>query len=132
MTDPDFEVNEDRVVGVWGTSKPGVARLRDQSRMRGLLRHAWTSRFPSSDRGHFFAHTMGGGLDINLFPQSAQINRKGLWRKMENYCTDHPGTFCFVHPIYHDKSWRPSLLEYGIVKMTADTPYRFWGNVFEN
>jgi len=75
---------------------------------------------------------MGGGLDINLFPQSSQANRKGLWRKMEIYCANSPGTFCFVHPIYHDKSWRPSLLEYGIVRMTADSAYHFWGNVFEN
>lgn len=126
------EVNEDRVVAVWGTSKPIAIRPRDQSRMRGLLQHVWISRFPKTDRGHFFAHTMGGGLDINLFPQSAQTNRRGLWRKMENYCAKHPGTFCFVRPIYSDKGWRPLLLEYGIVKMTPDTTYHFWGNVFEN
>jgi hypothetical protein len=123
---------EDRVVAVWGKSRYEPAQTRDTSRMKGLLRGAWSQRFRESDRGHFFAHTMGGGLDINLFPQAKSLNRGGLWRKMETYCALNPGTFCFVRPIYADESWRPRQLEYGIFKIQRGDPVAFWGHVFEN
>jgi hypothetical protein len=80
----------------------------------------------------FFAHTMGGGLDINLFPQAARVNRGGLWRQMENYCARKPGTFCFVRPIYADTSWRPAQIEYGIIKVEAGRPPHLWRHLFEN
>ena len=123
---------EDRVVAVWGRSRGEPAPSRDKSRVSGFLRRVWSSRFPNSDRGHFFAHTMGGGLDINLFPQDFRLNRRGLWRKMEHYCATHPNTFCFVRPIYHDAGWRPHLLEYGIFKMRIDGDLEFWGHAFQN
>ena len=91
-------VAEDRVAAVWGTSRLEPAGTRDKSRMKGFLRGGWADT--QDDRGHFFAHTMGGGLDINLFPQAARLNRSALWRRMERYCAGHPGTFCFVRPIY--------------------------------
>ena len=123
---------EDRVVAVWGRSGGEPASSRDKSRAGGFLRRVWSRRFPNNDRGHFFAHTMGGGLDINLFPQDSRLNRGGLWRRMEHYCATHPGTFCFIRPIYRDADWRPHLLEYGIFKMRGDSDLEFWGHVFEN
>jgi hypothetical protein len=123
---------EDRVVAAWGTSRREPARTRDAARMRGFLRGVWAQRFGGADRGHFFAHTMGGGLDINLFPQAKRVNRGGLWRKMESFCALNPGTFCFVRPIYADESWRPRQLEYGIFKIRSNAPVEFWGHVFEN
>ena len=74
---------------------------------------------------------MGGGLDINLFPQVKATNRGGLWRKMERYCAANLGTFCFIHPIYRDQSWRPAALEYGIFK-TAEANITFCGHMFDN
>jgi hypothetical protein len=91
--------------------------------------------FPTSkgyDRGHFFAHQMGGGLDINLFPQTASVNRRGLWRRMESYCVRNPGTFCFIRPIYADATWRPARLEYGILKREERRPIEFWVHAFDN
>jgi len=126
------ERTEDRVVAVWGTSRHEPARTRDASRMKGFLGGAWSRAYGGSDRGHFFAHTMGGGLDINLFPQESKVNRGGLWRKMETYCALNPGTFCFIHPIYGDRTWRPRQLEYGIFKLQAGEPVVFWGHMFEN
>jgi hypothetical protein len=123
---------EDRVVAAWGTSRHEPARTRDAARMKGFLKGVWSERFEGSDRGHFFAHTMGGGLDINLFPQAKRLNRGGLWRKMESYCALNPGTFCFVHPVYSDESWRPRQLEYGIFKIRSRDPIEFWGHLFEN
>jgi hypothetical protein len=129
---PSVRYAEDRVVAVWGTSRREAARTRDIARMKGFLKGVWSQRFSDADRGHFFAHTMGGGLDINLFPHARRMNRGGLWRKMEAYCALNPGTFCFVHPIYADASWRPRQLEYGIFKGYSNDRVEFWGHVFEN
>ena len=73
------------------------------------------------DRGHFISHKQGGGLDVNLFPQRADINqgRSALGRKyraMERRCARQPGVFCFSRPIYGDRTWVPSELEYGVVE----------------
>jgi hypothetical protein len=122
---------EDRVVAVWGTSRSEPSHTRDRSRVGGLLRGVWDRRFAGDDRGHFFAHTMGGGLDINIFPQARRLNRGSPWRRMERYCATNPGTFSFVRPIYGNESWRPVALEYGIFK-TAEDKITFWGNVFAN
>ena len=70
------------------------------------------------DRGHFMSHRQGGGLDINLFPQRADINQgrstQGKsYRAMERACVANPGTFCFSRPIYDDKTWVPAELDYG-------------------
>ncbi len=122
---------EDRVVAVWGLSKAEPANTRDTSRMAGFLGGVWSATYPGRDRGHFFAHTMGGGTDINLFPQLASVNRGGEWRRMERYAAENPGTFCFIRPIYKGTSWTPSALEYGIY-MLPPGAFRFWGNVFSN
>ena len=123
---------EDRVVAVWGVSKAEPANTRDTARMAGFLNKVWSATYPGRDRGHFFAHTMGGGMDINLFPQLASVNRGGEWRRMERYAVEYPGTFCFIRPIYTGTSWTPSQLEYGIYKMPPTDAFRFWGNVFPN
>ena len=120
---------EDRVAAVWGTSRKTDGRTRDIARMRGFPKGTSSAGY---DRGHFFAHTMGGGLDINLFPQAARVNRSGLWRRMENYCAANPGTFCFVRPIYADTSWRPAQVEYGVIKMEPEKAPKFWGHTFDN
>jgi hypothetical protein len=122
---------EHRVVAVWGISRREAAATRDKARMAGFLKGAWKSRFGKDDRGHFFAHTMGGGLDINLFPQDRRLNRGTDWRELEQYCATHPGTFCFVRAIYADLGWRPSALEYGIFKQNIGR-LTFWGRQFSN
>src|ERR1043166_3952228 len=120
---------EDRVAAVWGTSRKVEAGTREKARIRGFPLGPASKGY---DRGHFFAHTMGRGLDINLFPQAARVNRGGLWRRMESSCVQNAGTFCFVRPIYVDGSWRPARLEYGIVKMEEESAPEFWGHVFGN
>ena len=113
------EAGDDRLVAVWGRSSL-PAQKRDSARMAGLLP---TPRLWSGcglDRGHFIAHGAGGGLDLNLFPQLALLNRgwsrQGrLWRQLERYAARNPGTPLFVRPIYRDDSWRPSVLEFGLI-----------------
>jgi hypothetical protein len=68
-----------------------------------------------SDTGYFIAHSLGGGMDINLFPQKRIVNRGyspegSLFRKMENYALRHPDTLVFSRPIYFDDSWYPLFL----------------------
>ncbi|MEJ0024969.1 MAG: hypothetical protein WDN01_02980 [Rhizomicrobium sp.] len=123
---------EDRVVAAWGISRHVPAASRNRSRMHGFLRSVWSTVYPGADRGHFLAHTLGGGLDINLFPQSKRVNRSGLWRQMETYCSRNPGTFYFVRPLYQNGSWIPSELEFGIFKTVSPDPSEYWGHVFVN
>lgn len=72
------------------------------------------------DRGHFLAHAAGGGLDVNLFPQLAEVNRgwseRGkVFRAMERICLARPGTYSFARPIYTTRTDHPYLVEFGLV-----------------
>jgi hypothetical protein len=134
-----FDIGAERVVAAFGrtTRNRGV---RDSARMRNFLGKAkprsaadlnaiaqltWRERFfrmygHKFDRGHFMAHLQGGGLDINLFPQRADINQGqgalgGAYRELERTCAATPGLFVFSRPIYDDESWVPWSLDYGIV-----------------
>jgi hypothetical protein len=118
---------EDRPVAAYGMSR-APEQKRNASRIRG---------FPASDdrgdRGHFIAHSAGGGLDINVFHQDPELNRgwsaEGKrYREMERYCAEHEGTFFFSRPIYVDRSARPAEIEFGILLPSLS----FWVEVFAN
>ncbi len=109
---------EDRVVAAWGLSRR-PARPRDASRMRGFPSPGRAGDSAPTHRGHLFGHALGGGTDVNLFPQDAALNtgrspEGRMFRSMERYAAAHPGAFCFARPIYDDHSWRPASLEYGV------------------
>jgi hypothetical protein len=123
---------DDRVIAVWGLSRQEPAATRDKSRMAGFIKDDWSKAYPGRDRGHFFAHTMGGGVDINLFPQLASINRGGDWRAMEKYAVEHPGSLCFIQPLYRGATWTPDRLIYGIFKMPPNEKLAFFGKFFQN
>ncbi len=119
---------EDRVVAVFGRSVQTSIK-RDASRIRGFLGGSINE---CTDKGHFIGHALGGGLDVNLFPQRKDINRgwskRGkVFRTMERYCSKNPGTFCFSRPIYGDGTWRPYMIEYGVITETG-----IWVEIFEN
>jgi hypothetical protein len=131
VIDPKQQV-EDRVVAVFGCSKEAIKK-RDINRQRGFLGPTKRVFGSNYDKGHFIGHSLGGGLDINLFPQRRVINRgwsaRGkVFRSMEQYCALNPGTFCFSRPIYRDLTWRPSELEYGILKKNGE----LWVERFDN
>ena len=76
------------------------------------------------DAGHFIAHSLGGGLDMNIFPQKRSLNQgrseEGkVYREMERYPLLNPSTFLFIRPIYFDYSERPYFLEYGVLRSDA-------------
>jgi hypothetical protein len=85
------------------------------------------------DNGHFMARCIGGGFDVNVFSQERGLNRgwspQGkLYRQMETYCYEKPGTFCFSRPIYNDGSCVPRWLEFGVLK----DDQTLWVEVFDN
>jgi hypothetical protein len=111
---------EDRTVVVWGCSSAPPAQ-RDRSRLAGFIPvpGSWSGR--GRDRGHLVAHALGGGLDLNLVPQSSPLNRGPSeggrrWRALERQAAASPGTPLFVRPIYADATWSPCEFEYGLVR----------------
>jgi hypothetical protein len=116
---PGGRETEDRVVAAWGRSrKPD--RARDTSRMKGFPSPKRPSDVRETDRGHLFGHSLGGGLDVNLFPQDSLLNRgrseEGRrFRDLERYAAAHPGTLCFIYLLYEDESWRPTSFEFGLL-----------------
>jgi len=123
---------EDRVVAVFGTSTR-ADEPRDGIRMRGWLGETGDILGVTRDKGHFIAHCMGGGLEVNVLSQDRKLNRgwspQGkTYRQMEKYCQEHPGTFCFSRPIYSDGSSVPRWLEFGVLKENET----LWVEVFDN
>jgi hypothetical protein len=110
----------DRVIGVLGMSAPM------RKRRRGFFPNGWLE-LPEEidgsnrDKGHFVAHSIGGALDVNVFSQNRYLNRgvseQGkIYRQMEKYCYERPGTFCFSRPIYADSTSIPRWLEFGLIR----------------
>lgn len=134
--DQNDDFDEDRIVVVYGFSKKSKVKRNDKeisSRYKGYLKGAWNWTDTETDRGHFMGHSLGGNLDANLFPQRADINRghseRGkIYSKMEQYCANNEGTFCFSRPIYCDFSTRPFVLEYGVLKQDGT----LWVESFDN
>ncbi len=111
---------EDRVIGVFGYTSLNNG-VKDTRRMRQLVgAFKKSERYKSYDKGHFISHKMGGGLDVNLYPQLTEFNRgwssEGkLYRAMERYCEANEGIFVFSRPIYDDASWIPKEIDYGFI-----------------
>ncbi len=129
---PYDQTIEDRVVAVLGTSAR-AEEMRDAGRLRSWAGPTEELLGTERDKGHFMAHCIGGGLDVNVFSQERRLNRgwspEGkIYRQMETYCYEQPGTFCFSRPIYADGSSVPRRLEFGLLK--ADQT--LWAEVFEN
>jgi hypothetical protein len=131
---PD-SVSDSRVIAAFGRSSPQRTK-RDDYRLRGWIGRTELFFGKAWDKGHFIAHSLGGavdGLEINVFQQRRDVNRgwseKGkIFRKMENYCFENPGTFFFNRPIYGDPGSKPSFIEFGILKSDRE----LWVEVFDN
>lgn len=102
-----FDISAGRVVGVYGRAAP-TASPRPSSRMRGHPLPAVEGLV----RGHLVAHSIGGGTDINLIPQSAQLNVSGAWRRFERLAQNSPGCFVAIEASYEGESQTPARLTY--------------------
>ena len=142
--------DSDRMADFLGqvSSNTGLQRIANQAGSAQVARDrvqkaqlTWRDRFFQTyghkyDRGHFMSHRQGGGLDINLFPQRADINqgrsRLGAeYRSMETECVAKPGVapvFCCSRPIYNDGTWVPAELEYAVIY----NPHRMVIRTFPN
>jgi hypothetical protein len=101
-----FDIALKRLVSARGRSIPPTAP-RDQARQKGH------PRAPDGDhKGHVIAHSIGGGMDINIVAQKASVNLGRRWRQIEVFAAAHPGTAIAVHLIYNDDSDRPASFEY--------------------
>ncbi len=122
----------DRVVGVLGISLPMRGRRRG-SLPKDWVEHPEEIDTGTRDKGHFVAHAIGGGLDMNVFSQARDLNRgiseQGkVYRLMERYCYENAATFCFSRPVYDDASSIPRWLEFGLLREDGS----LWVKVFEN
>ncbi|MCB0553815.1 MAG: hypothetical protein KDD02_09715 [Phaeodactylibacter sp.] len=126
---------ESRVLAVFGKSSQQKLK-RDDFRLRGWVGKTELFFGEKWDKGHFIAHSIGGavdGLELNIFQQRRDLNRgwssEGkIFRKMEKYCFENPGSFCFNRPIYLDQSSKPSFLEFGILRPDG----KLWVEFFDN
>lgn len=117
---PRCNLPDTRVVVGFGLSTTPADKA-NRTTMRSYWRHTplMYERFGCRyNKGHLIAHSMGGPIDVNLFPQIEHINlgrsEKGKkFRSMEKYIAAHPGTFVFARLVYHDFSDCPHELEYG-------------------
>jgi hypothetical protein len=110
---------DDRVVGVWGNTTP-AERAREASRQRGFLPDPAKWSHVGYDRGHFIAHSLGGGMDLNFFPQASDLNRGNSgrgrrWRRLERLAATRRDAFVFVRPVYTGNTWTPRCLDFGVV-----------------
>ena len=122
----------DRVVGVLGISLPMRGRRRG-SLPKDWVEHPGEVDSSGRDKGHFIAHAIGGGLDMNIFSQARDLNRgisdQGkVNRLMERYCYENAGTFCFSRPVYDDATSIPRWVEFGLLRDDGS----LWVEVFEN
>lgn len=129
-SEPYDQTIPDRVIGVFGTSsRAQECRNRRRTKIELIEELEGTQR----DDGHFMARSIGGDLDVNLFSQDRLLNRgwssQGkIYRRMEKYCREQEGTFCFSRPIYCDGSNVPRWLEFGVLKSDGT----LWVEVFDN
>jgi hypothetical protein len=128
-------VREDRLVGGHGLST-AEAGGREAGRMRGWVGPTEKYLGRGRDKGHVFGRALGGrvdGLEINLFSQARALNRgwseEGkLFRKMEQHCATHPGTFCYFRPRYKDHLACPASVEFGVLLAER----KLWVEEFQN
>jgi hypothetical protein len=134
---PDDGSSESRLVAAFGRSATSThPRKVDDRRLKGWLGPTEARFGKKFDKGHFIAHSIGGAVDqaeFNVFVQLRAFNRGWSvagkpYRKMEEYCREHPGTFCFSRPFYSDGTSRPAWLEFGLLKEDG----ALWVEIFDN
>jgi len=90
-----FDINSQRLIGVYGLSQGKHTGARPASRMAGHPQSAGSDYH----RGHAMAHTLGGGTDINLFSQRGKLNI-GEFRRLERAAVADRNSLYFVRLTY--------------------------------
>jgi hypothetical protein len=121
---------EDRIVVAYGRSLPTSTKSGCD---RHLLGSAGAQFGEPSERAYLSGGVLGGVFDISLYPQFRDLDRERSnesreYRDMKNYCCAHVGTFCFTRLIYASRSWKPAIIEHGLLR----TDGSFWVRSFQN
>jgi len=125
-----------RTLVAYGLSSPtGEPRKSEDGRLRALMPTAPDMQ-GGRDKGHFIAHSIGGvvvAAETNVFSQRRNLNRGWseagkVFRRLERYAVENPGTPYFHRAIYLLESDVPDFLEVGLVT----TDYKLWVEVFDN
>ena len=126
-----------RTVVAFGISKPPPGRsIVEDLRLRRWMGPTAEVFGAERDKGHFIASSVGGAIiaaETNIFSQRRDLNRGWssagkIFRSMETFAQNNPGTPFFNRPVYLLESDTPDFLEVGIVK--ADSTV--WIEVFDN
>jgi hypothetical protein len=128
---PESTAVDDRLIAAHGLSRPPTEGRHDsrlRSRTLGPVSIVDPSERLPYDRGHAIGHALGGVLDLNIIPQMRAVNRWGLWRRMERYCQERPGTYFFCRPIYTGLSSHPAEVEFGVLRSDRS----LWVHAFKN
>jgi hypothetical protein len=117
-----FDLAGQRLIGAYGRAVLNADR-RPGARMRGFPLPASRNDLV---RGHLVAHSLGGGTDINLIPQSAALNIGGPWRRLERLAHANPGCFLAIEATYEDDTTQtPAQLTYLVATNGVLTYERF-------
>lgn len=124
------EAVDDRLVGAHGVSRRSTVPRGSRLKRRPLGPVDVVDRPVRSpyDRGHAIGHALGGVMDLNIIPQVMPVNRGGLWRRMERYCLENPGTYFFSRPLYAGLCGHPAEIDFGLLR----TDGTLWVNTFKN
>jgi len=128
----DSYIEERTIVAYGYSSKSQNERYTNDKNMRVDDQRKWADK--ETDRGHFIAHSLGGNIWVNIFPQRRDINRGTSesgkrYKMMENYLLKNEGIFCFLRPIYFDFYNRPYLIEYGYIDKNFELVIELFENV---
>lgn len=103
-----FDIRLERTIVAYGVPIFSATQ-RDAARMAGHPNPG-----PDFHRGHLMAHSIGGGMDINLVPQLGKLNIGAfriLERRVRAWAKQNVSCLYFVRPIYRGKSQIPNLFE---------------------
>jgi hypothetical protein len=121
-----FDESSQRLIMAWAISKGKSNQDRDTPRMKNIPKGGGND----THRGHAIAHTLGGGLDINIVPQLGSLNI-GLFRCLENEAIRLPGVIYYTFWFYADSvSQKPTHVHQGIVRENCSVDERKFSNVF--
>lgn len=86
-----FDPVEERLVSAWGITR-AYSGKRESARQSQIPR---AMPVTTHVHGHSIAHSLGGGLDINIVPQNRAINN-GAFRSLEIRASAMPDALYFV------------------------------------
>ena len=121
---------EDRVIAVYGNSQ---SLATNSSVKRNLLGDAAPQFGEGKGKPYLRGCVLGGRFGISLYPQTRDLDTERssearVYRNMQRYCEEHPGTLSFTRLIYRDRTWHPSAIEHGLLKEDGS----FWVHTFRN